>query len=398
MRISNDTLRQAFLSALEAAQKRVADTQNQVSTGRRVNTPSDDPVAAARIAQLDSSLARLDQYKSNGTTARNQLGLEEESLARAIDNLQSVRELVVQANSDSLNDGDRVLIAQQLKERRDALLALANTTNADGKYLFAGYAESTQPFTVGASGAVTYNGDQGQRTVQVSDTRFIAINDSGSEVFQRIASGNGTFVLAAAATNTGSGLLGAGTVTDPTAWVTDSYAINFLTPASYEVRDSGGALVASGTYATGQSISFRGIDVPLDGAPAAGDSFTVAPSASQDVFTTLDSLITTLEGSSTGPSGQTDLHNKLGQLLLDVDQGTNNVIEARSKIGARTRALDEEATLADGFTAQLTQTLSDVRDLDYAEALSRLSQQLLGLDAAQKAYAQTQGLSLFRYL
>lgn len=398
MRISNDTLRQAFLTALETAQKRVADTQNQVSTGRRVNTPSDDPVAASRIAQLDSSLARLDQYKSNGTMARNQLGLEEESLASVIDNLQSVRELVVQANSDSLNDGDRALIAQQLRERRDALLALANTTNADGKYLFAGYAESTQPFTVDSSGAVSYNGDQGQRTLQVSDTRFIPINDSGADVFQRISSGNGTFSLSSAAANTGTGLLGAGTVTDPTAWVADTYAINFVTPTSYEVRDSGGALIASGTYMSGQSISFRGIDVPLEGAPAAGDSFTVAPSTSQDVFTTLDTLIAALEGPSSGPAGQAQLHNKLGQLLLDVDQGTNNVIEARSKIGARSRALDEEATLADGFTAQLTQTLSDVRDLDYAEALSRLSQQLLGLDAAQKAYAETQGLSLFKYL
>jgi flagellar hook-associated protein 3 FlgL len=62
------------------------------------------------------------------------------------------------------------------------------------------------------------------------------------------------------------------------------------------------------------------------------------------------------------------------------------------------RALDDEGSLSEDFSAQLTQTLSDLRDLDYAEALSRLSQQMFGLDAAQKAYAQTQNLSLFRYL
>jgi flagellar hook-associated protein 3 FlgL len=83
MRVANDTLRNVFLNALEVAQRRIVETQQQVSTGRRVNTPSDDPVAAARIAGLDASLKRLDQYRSNATIARNQLGLEEESLAAA---------------------------------------------------------------------------------------------------------------------------------------------------------------------------------------------------------------------------------------------------------------------------------------------------------------------------
>jgi flagellar hook-associated protein 3 FlgL len=398
MRVTNDTLRQAFLDSLAAAQKRIVDTQQQVSTGKRVNTPSDDPVAAARIAQLDASLARIAQYRDNATIARNQLGLEEQSLASAVDNLQRVRELAVQANNATLSNSDRAAIAAELRQRRDAIRSLANATDSNGKYIFAGYSDNTQPFTVGAGGAVVYNGDQGQRALQVSDTRRVAINDSGAQAFQKIPTGNGTFTLAAGAANTGTGVLGGGTVTNPTAWVRDTYTITFITPATYEVRNSASALVASGSFSSGQSVAFLGVSVPIDGSPAAGDTFTVAPSATRDVFATLDSLITALETPAAGDAGLAQLHNKVGQLLGDLEQATGHVIDTRSDVGSRLKALDDETSLGEDFEVQLTQTLSDIRDLDYAEALSRLSQQLFGLDAAQKAYAQTQNLSLFRYL
>jgi flagellar hook-associated protein 3 FlgL len=388
----------AFLNALETAQRRMADTQQQISTGQRINTPADDPVSSARIVQLDASLSRLNQYQANGIIARNQLGLEEEALASVIGNLQSVRELAVQANNATLSDSDRAGVAADLRQRRDSLLALANTADASGHFIFAGFSETTRPFTVGAGGNVVYNGDQGQRTLQVSDDRFIAINDSGAEVFQRIPNGNGTFVLAAGAGNTGSGVLGGGTVVNPAAYVTDTYTINFVTATTYDVLDSGGNSVAAGTFTPGQSIAFLGVDVPIDGNPAVGDSFTVTPSSNRDVFATVNALIDALETPASDPAARAQLHNSVGQLLLDVDQAVGRVIDTRADIGARVRALEQEDTLNENFSFQLTETLSEIRDLDYAEALSLLSQQLFGLEAAQQTYARTQGLSLFRFL
>ena len=397
MRVTNDTLRMAFLNALETAQRRLADTQNQVSTGRRINKPSDDPLAAARIGQLDASLARLDQYQANGIVARNQLGLEEEALASVIDNLQRVRELAINANNATLDNSNRAAIAAELRQRLDGVLALANTTDASGRFLFAGFSEGTQPFVVTAAG-VAYNGDQGQRSVQVSDERLVAVNDSGAAVFQRIPSGNGSFTLAADAGNTGTGVLGAGTIVNPALYVSDSYTIEFLSPTSYEVRDGGGGLVVAGAYTPGQSVEFLGVNIAMTGEPALGDVFTVTPSASQDVFTTLNELITALETPVTDPASRALLNNRVGQLLVDIDQATGRMIEVRSEIGARVRALDQEVSLNEGFTLQLTETLSEIRDLDYAQALSLLSQQLFGLEAAQQTFARTAGLSLFRFL
>lgn len=398
MRVSNDTLRSAFLAALESAQRRVVDTQEKVSSGKRVNKPSDDPVAAARIAHLDSSLSRLDQYKSNSDFARNQLGLEESALTSVIDNLQRVRELALQANNSTTSDSDRKDIAAEISQARDALLALANTTDVDGRHLFGGYVEGAVPFTSTASGSVVYNGDQGQRSLQISDTRFVAINDSGSDVFQKIPQGNGTFTLAANPANTGSGLLGAGTVVNPPAWVRDTYHINFLTPATFEVRDSANVLVSSGNFTAGQSISFRGIDVPITGNPASGDSFTVAPAGNRDVFSMLDNLIASLKAPADNGAQRALLNSGVGQRISDLDNSLSHVSDVRGEIGARVRALDQQDSLNADFTLHLNTTLSSVRDLDYADALSRLQQEIFGLDAAQQTFARTQDLSLFKYI
>jgi flagellar hook-associated protein 3 FlgL len=397
MRVTDNTLRMSFLTALGQAQQRIAATQNQVATGKRVNLPSDDPFAAARIGELDASLSRLDQYRSNGAFATTRLGLVEETLVSVVDNLQRVRELAVQGNNATLSNADRYALATDLRQRLDGVLALANATDSSGRFLFSGYSETTQAFTQTAAG-VTYNGDSGQRQLQLSDNRLVAVSDSGSALFQNIASGNGTFALAVDPANTGSLIVGRGSVSDVTAFVPDTYDIEFLTPSSYEVRDSGGALIASGTYSDGEAVAFLGIQIQLDGTPAAGDSVTVTPSVSQDVFTTVQKLIDALEQPTSGTASQALLHSQVGQLITEVDQSIDHMIDTRAEIGARLRTIDEQASLIEGFEFQLTESMSELRDLDYAEALSLLSQQLLGLEAAQKTFAQTQNLSLFRYL
>lgn len=399
MRVSNETLRAAFLSALDTAQRRLVHSQAQVASGQRVNNPSDDPLAAARIAHLDASLSRLEQYQANGAIARNQLGLEETSLGAVIDNLQSVKELVVQANTATLSSSDRQVIANELRQYRNALVSLANNTDADGRYLFGGYSEVGAPFTVGSGGNVVYNGDQGQRTLQISDTRFVATNDSGADIFQKIPTGNGTFVVTANSGNTGTGTLGAGTLVNAGAWADDTYTIAFTSATAYTVRDSANAVVASGTFTPpAQSVQFRGADIAIDGTPAAGDAFTVAPSTQRDVFTTLDSLIAALDAPLGDPATRAQVTSRISQGMADLDQALSHVVDARAEIGARVRALDQEATLGEDFSVHLQTTLSSIRDLDYAEALSRLSKQQFGLEVAQQSYARMQGLSLFRYL
>jgi flagellar hook-associated protein 3 FlgL len=319
-------------------------------------------------------------------------------LNEVINGLQRVRELTLQGNNSTTSYSDRKDIAAEIRQTRDALLTLANTTDVDGRHLFAGYVEKATPFTTTAGGAVVYNGDQGQRMLQISDSRFVAINDSGSAVFQNIPQGNGTFVLSANAANTGTGTLGDSSVTNPAAWVRDTYTVRFLTPTTYEVRDSANALVSSGAFSPGQSIAFRGIALRVDGNPAAGDTFTAAPSATRDVFGMLDDLIAALEAPGASPATAAQVHSALGQRLTDLDSALSHISDVRGQIGSRVRALDQQDSLTADFALHLNTTLASVRDLDYADALSRLQQEIFGLDAAQQTYARTQDLSLFKYI
>ena len=396
-RVTNGSLRQVFLDSLQQAQQRLQQTQTQISTGSRVNQPSDDPIAAAQIREIEASLSRMDQYQSNAILAQNRLGLEEEALVSVVNGLQRIRELAVQANNATSGQGSRDAIALELRQQFTNLLALANGTDGQGRYLFAGFSEQAQPF-IQTPGGVSYAGDDGQHSVQVSDHRLLATGDPGSAVFERIRNGNGTFSLAANPANTGTGVLGAGTVIDPAQFIVDTYTIEFTTPADYEVRDSGGGLVAAGTYARPQTISFLGIQVEFDGDPAANDTFTVSPSVNQSVFDTVSDLITAIETPAASGPSLALLHNQVGQALADLDMALEHVIDARGEIGGRLRAVDAEISLNEGFSVQLSETLSGIQDVDYAEVISSLTQQLFGLEASQQAFARMQGLSLFRFL
>ncbi|MEW6353165.1 MAG: flagellar hook-associated protein FlgL [Pseudomonadota bacterium] len=511
MRISTPQIQQQGINTILDQQAQLNKTQLQVSTGRRVLSPQDDPAAANRILELSQALAVINQYQSNSDAAKARLSLEESTLAGVVNLLQEVRSRAVQANVSTLSAVDRAAIATEVRQRLGELLSLANTQDGNGEYLFAGYKGQTQPFAANTSGGFDYNGDSGQRFLQVSAVRQVAVSDSGAEIFQAIRNGNGTFTTADNAANTGSGIIDTGTVNG--AFTSDTYtvilghsttvtggAINLndtgvndtlqyqlringtlvytgaegssrtqaqlaadinaqsgvtnvgayvsggvlylanttpngaaitvtetLTGASedtdtvtgyfgsaltgittpsrtisynaaatgYVVLNSAGAVQTAGAYQSGAAINFNGVQTSVSGAPNNGDRFTISPSANQDVFSSVQNLAKALE-----PGGGTAAHvnNVINRTLLDIDQALNNIVGAQAKVGARLNAVDSQKDLNDTFALQTKETLSNVQDLDFAEAASRLNLQLTALQAAQQAFIRVQGLSLFNFL
>src|SRR3569833_1833272 len=137
------------------------------------------------------------------------------------------------------------------------MLNIANTQDSNGVFLFAGFCAGAKPFTQTNAG-FNYAGDQGQRLLQIGPTRLIAVSDSGTDVFQSIRNGNGTFVTSHNNANTGTGIIDPGSVVNAAAWVRDTYSLTFTTPTTYEVRDSSNVLVTSGAYQADAAISFNG--------------------------------------------------------------------------------------------------------------------------------------------
>lgn len=397
MRIATSVFHERAMAALAARQSELSRTQNQLATGLRVQQPADDPTAAVHIQELERALSESGQFARNSTVARNRLSLEEQALADADVVLQRVRELAVQANNAALNAGSRRMIAVELESRVAELTDLANRSDGAGEYLFAGYATGSPPFARGASG-VQYLGDAGVRHQQLGPTQRVADGHSGYEVFVDIAQGNGSFVTSADAANTGTGIIDAGAVNDPASWIPGNYTLRFASPGAWEIVDAGATVVASGAYSPGSAIEWRGARVMVTGQPAAGDAFSLAASRREDVFATLDRLVAAVRAPSATPAEHARLANAIGASLTQIDRAGDHLLEVRASVGARLAAIDQADATRQDVDLELQSTLSELRDLDYAEAIARMNQQYAGLQAAQASYSRLAQLSLFDYL
>lgn len=397
-RISTAQLFEQGLATLQAQYARFARTQRQLATGQRIATPSEDPAGMVAVLDAKEVIERTAQLQDNIAVARRKLGMEEGALQTVVDVLQRARELGLRAGSGLLSPQDREAMAVEVDELLDDLVAAANTTDGSGEYIFAGYQVRSRPFAPAAGGGIAYAGDEGQRRLPVGPGFSIALGDSGTAVFRRIRNGNGTFVTGYGASNTGTGVIGPGTVDDPTAWVRDTYTITFTTATDWEVRDSASNLIASGSYTSGAAISFRGISVEITGTPAAGDTFTVAGSANQDMFTALQELAAALRADTSDAAAAAKMQMDLGRALLDIDRALEHATDVRAEVGGRLNALDQQERLNEDLLTLARQHLSEQQDLDYAEAISRFQRQLLAIEAAQRSFARVGSLSLFQYL
>ncbi len=216
----------------------------------------------------------------------------------------------------------------------------------------------------------------------------------------RVKNGNGTFITQAAATNTGTGVISSGSVTNPAALVAgNSYSISFSLVAgvmNYTVTGAPVALATpvTGAYVSGQAISFEGMQLDIQGTPAVTDTFTVAPSINESVFKTISDLMAALRAPVVGAS----LTNGLNRGLNNLDNALNTVLTTRSSLGLRLNEIDTLQTAGDDLSLQFKQTLSQLQDVDYNKALSDLTQQQMNLQAAQKTFSKVSELSLFNYI
>ncbi len=307
---------------------------------------------------------------------------------------------MVQAGDATLNDSNRAQIATQIQTQIQALLGTANTKDSNGEYLFSGYATQTQPFAADSSGNVSYQGDAGNRLIQISADQSVADSDTGASAFMNVAAGNGTFTTSANAANTGSGIIDSGSVLDSAQWVPDNYTLTFTSPTSYQIVDNstGTTVVPNGTYTNGTAIQFQGVQVTVSGAPAAGDSFAVAPSANQSLFATLTQLTAVLSQPADTAASKAQLATSLGNALTNIDQDINHLSTVSASVGGRLNMLTAQSTTNTATSTALTTQQSSLQDVDYAQATTTLSQQMVGLQAAEQSYAAISQLSLFKYL
>ena len=402
MTISTLTFRTNALDSMESLQAEISKTQEQLSTGKSIQTAADNPTGMAQVNQLNMELSASQQYVTNGNLASGNLNLENQALTDATNLLQSARDLAIEANNASLSSTQRQDIATQLNQQLQQLVAIGNRTDGNGNYLFAGFASSTQPFAQNGS-SVSYGGADQVSQVQISENQRISAGDTGNSVFMNLPAGNGTFTTAAGATNTGTASIGPGTVTNPAQWAAaikaapGPYTITFTDAKDYAVTDGSGATVTTGTYdaTAGGTVAFNGIQATLSGNPASGDTFTVAPAGQSSAFATVSGLITTLT-STTLNSGQ--MATQISQSIEQIDAALNNFGNVQASVGGRLNAVTAAQSTAQSRQTSFQTSISSIADTDYAKATTQLSSEEVALQAAEESYASLSKLSLFNYV
>ncbi|MAG68645.1 MAG: flagellar hook-associated protein 3 [Pseudomonadales bacterium] len=394
-------------------------TQEQISSGKRILTPADDPVATVRLLQLNQESNRLEQFSTNMTAANNSL-TQEEAILNSVNNvLQRVREIAIEAGDGSKSDADRQALATELEQREEELYNLFNSRNARGEYLFGGYQSSEQPFVKNPDGSYSYQGDEGQRSIQIAGSKYVAINDNGKDLFVNVANVNRVNTEADAG-NTGSGRISLGVVENKSAYDTTFYpqgSVSIVigaTADSYEVVDSGGNPLTPPVTGQleendegGYTVRYAGVAVTLDGDFAAGDSFSISTGDStpgstnretRSVLETVALLRSTLEDGTSSTEDKLVRRDVVAVSLENLDNAMNKVLGVQTTIGARMNVIESTLTENEEVSLINTSVTSELEDLDYAEALSRLSLQSVVLEASQQSFVRVSGLSLFNLL
>lgn len=410
MRISS---LQAFQNGVQGLQRNYSAairTQEQISSGNRILTPADDPVASVRLMQLEQQQNMLGQYKDNLTAANNSLVQEESTLNAVNTVMQRVRDLAVQAGNGALSQSDRQSIASELQEREDELLGLMNSRNARGEYLFSGFQGKTQPFERQADGNFAYQGDEGQRKLQIGSSLNVAISDNGKKLFQNVTNASRLdanltatpgSTLAVSAPLVQDEVAFSGSPAFPSGGIEIQFTAPPGNPKEYTIYD-GATPVQTGVMDDDDkrqdSIVFRGVVVHFDGVPAGGESITVNADPTrekQGVLDTIYQLRMALEDNTDSPEGNRATRDAVASAITNIDHAMVTIDRTRGDIGARMNVI--ETTLTDNEdVALINKTVqAELREVDYPEALSKLAFQSVVLEAAQQSFVKISQLNLF---
>jgi flagellar hook-associated protein 3 FlgL len=396
MRLSTSNTYNTALDSLVDRQARLAGTQEQMSSGKRVNHASDDPAAAARSERALSAERRSVASQRAVDASSNAMTLTESALGDAGALLQSAREALVAAGNATYTDTERAGVANQLADLREQLFSVANRTDGSGAYLFGGQGSARAPFT-DVPGGVQFQGTSGQ--VQAASGEALPLTTDGESTWMQARTGNGVFATRAV-TSTGTAWIDGGSVSNPSAVTGSTYSLQFSVSGStttYSVlKDGLPTAQANVAFTSGQAIQVDGLSTTVSGKPANGDAFELAPStADLSVFDALDKAIADLK--TPGRSG-TQLAQSNVTNLANVDAVLGKVLSGRSQIGATLNRVDAVTDRLASLKLSSQTERSNAEDLDLTQAISDFSNQQTGYDAALKAYSMVQRLSLFNYL
>lgn len=393
-----------FSATLTAQEAELNTLQEEISSGVAVQTPEQNPSAFELSLIGDDQLSALNNETTSIGDIQNQLGDVSNvygSVSTLLNNVQSVIEQALNGTTSSQNLQS---LATQVSATNTQMLGLANTTGTNGTFLFGGTRGTVQPFQVQPDGSIVYMGDGGQSQAEISPDLSASTIATGA-AFTSGLQGDGTSSITATSTNAGTGVLLSQGESNPTAAAAFQQGNQPIT-LTFASNPTGGltftatsgtppTTLATGPATSGTSLTLDGMDFQLTGTPAAGDSFTISPSKPQSVFTLLSNITTTLESPGTSPASAAVTRQNLNQDLASLSQYQQTVTTSQAQAGVTLQSLTNTNTSNSTEATAVQTSVNNAVATNFPAALTSLEQNTTAVEAAMKAFAQVQSLSLF---
>jgi flagellar hook-associated protein 3 FlgL len=418
MRIGTQQQYLKSIDNMQQNQTRLAELQEQSSSGKRLQTPSDDPVAAAQLVKLERELAQYEKFEDNINVTQRRLEMEESILDGVYSATTRLKELTIYAGNGTLSSADRETIAQEVDELTEYVAGLMNTQDSLGEFLFAGSKGGTQPYEQLADGTYQYNGDDGQRNIQVGTQLYVASNDSGSYLFESVegrlqanltgesvAAGNSFMTIPSASAEYTSDFE---SIDEEERFKKATKGLGDLTVTvnndgagalTYSIADSAGNVVVPATsYNDGDTVEFNGLQFDLAGLPTTGsaEQSELTLSVEPERMNILD-VAQNLSNTLRTESGET-LTESLALTLDYFEQSGDRVLEATATLGTRLSSIEQITSTNDDFKLFTQTAISQLEDADLAEVLSLYALEETTMQASQAVFGRVSQLSLFDYI
>lgn len=418
------TTAQQYNVAIDNMQKSNVTIDNlsqQISSGQRVLQPSDDPVAAAQIIKLDRELAQYEKYELNIEVTERRLTLEESVLDSMRTSLNRINEFVIQGSNGTLTDSDRASIAVALRTEVEYMADLMNTQDVQGEYIFAGSKGGTQPYQLQEDGSYDYQGDDGQRSIKVSNELYVSSNDSGQYLFEAVSADLQTLVQGAFASQSpvSTALVSATSFADQAAQDQFADATRDLGDLSitvdnagptYTITDSNGDVVTdeSGVprtgiaFTAGDEIEIFGMDLTLELDPTgfAGSNVNVLHTEPEqkNILDIVQEYASALEVPLVTQEDRDEFEAATVKMFGQWEEASERNIESVTRLGTKLSFLERVESSNADFTLFAQTSLSAIQDADLATVISEYQLEEVTLQASQALFGRIAALSLFDHI
>ncbi|MBL0627283.1 flagellar hook-associated protein FlgL [Aeromonas jandaei] len=401
MRITTNMIYDRNIYSLNSANERLNTAYQQLQTGNKFQTAGEDPAGMSQKMALTKEIDLFKQYGVNGSLLENSLGHEETVLTSLNTTMLSAQTLIQKSNNGSISMDDRKSIASELEGLQQQMFDLMNSKNSQGEYIFGGNQSKTQPYVRDTNGKFIYQGDTGQREIQVSPTVKIAANDSGQDLFEIVATRR---TASAGTANIKVGIADQGNFDNffqanyNSALASNDYTVSTTIgpPDTYQIKDSGGATLQTGNYTPGTKIPFNGLELTLD-LPAGGTAqqFSLNPPKNDNILNGMSDFINALRD----PTVSADtFQSKVANVTVHMKNARLNIDHGLGELGGRMNSLEQVMNSNEGLSTLNTEARAKVSEADLYDVISILAKEDSALSASQLSFSKISRLTLFDYI